>query len=112
MDINEEIRFRVVDEVFTDLSPAGPEMSGEKKSTDDTENKRSPYSITVSHFAILKGKEVSIVNKSPNESQTVFHVPWGRGTPYMIYIPGIYMAPKSGVFWHLGLKQGIGFNLL
>ena len=58
MDINEEIRFRVVDEVFTDLSPAGPEMSGEKKlSTDDTENKRSPYSITVSHFAILKGKK-------------------------------------------------------
>lgn len=46
MDINEEIRFRVVDEVFTDLSPAGPEMSGEKKSTDDAENKRSPYSIT------------------------------------------------------------------
>lgn len=58
MDINEEIRFRVVDEVFTDLSPAGPEMSGEKKSTDDTENKRSPYTITVSHFAILKGIEV------------------------------------------------------
>ena len=58
MDINEEIRFRVVDEVFTDLSPAGPEMSGEKKSTDDTENKRSPYTITVSHFAIVKGIEV------------------------------------------------------
>ena len=86
MDINEEIRFRVVDEVFTDLSPAGPEMSGEKKSTDDTENKRSPYSITVSHFAIIKGIEVSIVSKSPNEGQTAFHVPWGGGgTPYMIY---------------------------
>ena len=48
MDINEEIRFRVVDEMFTDLSPAGPEMSGEKKSTDEQDNKRSPYSITVS----------------------------------------------------------------
>ena len=48
MDINEEIRFRVVDEMFTDLSPAGPEMSGEKK--DETENKRSPYTITVSHI--------------------------------------------------------------
>ncbi|XP_078347084.1 DNA-directed RNA polymerase III subunit RPC8-like [Oculina patagonica] len=46
MDINEEIRFRVVDEVFTDLSPAGPEMSGEKQSADETENKRSPYTIT------------------------------------------------------------------
>ena len=79
MDINEEIRFRVVDEVFTDLSPAGPEMSGEKKSTDDTENKRSPYIITVSHFALIKRIEVSIVSKSPNEGQTAFHVPWGRG---------------------------------
>lgn len=46
MDINEEIRFRVVDEMFTDLSPAGPEMSGEKK--EEIENKRSPYTITVS----------------------------------------------------------------
>lgn len=54
MDINEEIRFRVVDEVFTDLSPAGPEMSGEKKSTDDAENKRSPYSITVSKLCHFK----------------------------------------------------------
>ena len=54
MDINEEIRFRVVDEVFTDLSPAGPEMSGEKQSADETENKRSPYVITVSHFALQK----------------------------------------------------------
>ena len=50
MDINEEIRFRVVDEVFTDLSPAGPEMSGEKQNTDETENKRSPYTITVSNL--------------------------------------------------------------
>ena len=85
MDINEEIRFRVVDEVFTDLSPAGPEMSGEKKSTDDTESKRSPYSITVSHFAILKGIELSIVSKSPNEGQTGWHVSRG-GTSLMIYI--------------------------
>ena len=47
MDINEEIRFRVVDELFVDLSPAGPEMSGETKA-DELENKRSPYTITVS----------------------------------------------------------------
>ena len=82
MDINEEIRFRVVDEVFTDLSPAGPEMSGEKKSTDDTENKRSPYTITVSHFTIVKGIELSIVSKSPNIGQTgwlVLWVVWGGG---------------------------------
>ena len=49
MDINEEIRFRVVDEMFTDLSPAGPEMSGDKQNMDETESKRSPYTITVSH---------------------------------------------------------------
>ncbi|XP_068761861.1 DNA-directed RNA polymerase III subunit RPC8-like isoform X1 [Montipora capricornis] len=46
MDINEEIRFRVVDEIFTDLSPAGPEMLSEKKSVDEVDNKRSPYTIT------------------------------------------------------------------
>lgn len=46
MDINEEIRFRVVDEMFTDLSPAGPEMSGDKQNMDETESKRSPYTIT------------------------------------------------------------------
>ena len=41
-----------------------------------------------------------------------FMFPGGGGTPYMIYILGICMTPKSGVFWHLGLKQGIGFNFL
>lgn len=48
MDVNEEIRFRVVDEIFTDLSPAGPEMLSEKKTADEVENKRSPFTITVS----------------------------------------------------------------
>lgn len=48
MDINEEIRFRVVDELFTDLSPAGPEMTGDMKNTDEVDSKRSPYTITVS----------------------------------------------------------------
>lgn len=47
MDINEEIRFRVVDELFTDLSPAGPEMTGDMKNTDEVDSKRSPYTITV-----------------------------------------------------------------
>lgn len=46
MDVNEEIRFRVVDEIFTDLSPAGPEMLSEKKPADEVENKRSPFTIT------------------------------------------------------------------
>lgn len=54
MDINEEIRFRVVDEVFTDLSFVGLEMSGEKKSIDDVENKRLLYSIIVSNVCYFK----------------------------------------------------------
>ncbi len=47
MDINEEIRFRVIDESFTDLTPTGPE----KASQDQTGNQeeKSPYSITVSN---------------------------------------------------------------
>lgn len=54
MDINEEIRFRVVDEVFIDLSFVGFEMLGEKKSIDDVENKRLLYSIIVSKFCYFK----------------------------------------------------------
>lgn len=53
MDINEEIRFRVVDELFTDLSPAGPEMTGDMKNTDEVDSKRSPYSITVSPVIVF-----------------------------------------------------------
>lgn len=105
MDINEEIRFRVVDEVFTDLSPAGPEMSGEKKSTDDTENKRSPYTITVSHFAIVKEIELSTVSKSPNKGQTGWLVPWLRG--YSLHYLYRYMHDTKECFFffrHFGLK--------
>lgn len=69
MDINEEIRFRVVDEVFTDLSPAGPEMSGEKKNADELDNKRSPYTITVS-LSLFYGQttKVKIMRQAPSYS--------------------------------------------
>ena len=95
MDINEEIRFRVVDEVFTDLSPAGPEMSGEKKSTDDTENKRSPYTITVSHFAIVEEIELSIVSKSPNKGLTGWLDPWEMGYSLHDLYLGICISNKG-----------------
>ena len=48
MDINEEIRFRVIDESFTDLTPTGPD-----KVTQDqpgAKEEKSPYSITVSEI--------------------------------------------------------------
>lgn len=47
MDINEEIRFRVVDEVFTDTTPVGPE-DGLEAGADENETKKSPYSLVVS----------------------------------------------------------------
>lgn len=62
MDINEEIRFRVVDELFTDLSPAGPEMTGDKKNTDEVDSKRSPYTITVSSGHIISIKINNLCN--------------------------------------------------
>ncbi|KAK3740692.1 hypothetical protein QZH41_019070 [Actinostola sp. cb2023] len=50
MDINEEIRFRVVDESFVDLTPTGPEVHNkEQLGVDEQEIKKSPYSITVSY---------------------------------------------------------------
>ena len=48
MDINEEIRFRVVDEVFTDTTPVGPEDGLEAGKVDESEAKKSPYSLVVS----------------------------------------------------------------
>ncbi|XP_796543.1 DNA-directed RNA polymerase III subunit RPC8 [Strongylocentrotus purpuratus] len=44
MDINEEIRFRVVDEVFTDTTPVGPE-DGLEAGAEENETKKSPYSL-------------------------------------------------------------------
>ncbi|XP_041473566.1 LOW QUALITY PROTEIN: DNA-directed RNA polymerase III subunit RPC8-like [Lytechinus variegatus] len=44
MDINEEIRFRVVDEVFTDTTPVGPE-DGLEAGADESDAKKSPYSL-------------------------------------------------------------------
>ena len=48
MDINEEIRFRVIDENFTDLTPTGP-----KKASQDlqgNQEEKSPYAITVNYI--------------------------------------------------------------
>lgn len=51
MDINEQIRFRVIDEMFVDLTPTGPEMHNKEQiATDEQETKKSPYSIVVSLF--------------------------------------------------------------
>ena len=51
MDINEEIRFRVIDEEFVDLTPEGPtppkNPDGE---TTSMETKKSPYTISVYRF--------------------------------------------------------------
>jgi DNA-directed RNA polymerase III subunit RPC8 len=47
MDINEEIRFRVIDERFTDLSPTGPEKTSQDQAGNQDE--KSPYNITVSN---------------------------------------------------------------
>lgn len=50
MDINEEIRFKVVDEVFVDTTPVGPEDLAEPVQDPLLENqpKKSPYSLVVS----------------------------------------------------------------
>ncbi|PIK42755.1 putative DNA-directed RNA polymerase III subunit RPC8 [Apostichopus japonicus] len=47
MDINEEIRFKVVDEVFVDTTPVGPEDLAEPVQDPLLENqpKKSPYSL-------------------------------------------------------------------
>ena len=46
MDINEEIRFRVIDENFTDLTPTGPDKISQDQT--GTKEEKSPYAITVS----------------------------------------------------------------
>jgi len=49
MDINEEIRFRVIDEEFEDLTPEGPAAPSGKADGESTvlaEAKRSPYTIS------------------------------------------------------------------
>ena len=47
MDINEEIRFRVIDESFTDLTPTGPEKVSQEQT--GSQDEKSPYSITVGY---------------------------------------------------------------
>ena len=58
MDVNEDIRFRVIDEEFVDLTPEGPTSSSttgaattnsaDAIASTDTHPKRSPYTITAS----------------------------------------------------------------
>lgn len=49
MDIGEEIRFRVTDETFVDLTPTGPEVHNkDQMNVDEQEIKKSPYTINVS----------------------------------------------------------------
>ena len=49
MDVNESIRFRVVDKVFVDTTPVGPEEGVEPGSeVTEQEVKKSPYSLVVS----------------------------------------------------------------
>ncbi|XP_062588600.1 DNA-directed RNA polymerase III subunit RPC8-like [Saccostrea cucullata] len=46
MDIGEEIRFRVVDEIFVDTTPTGPDGTANQSSEiTDTETKKTPYTI-------------------------------------------------------------------
>uniref|UniRef100_A0A8W8I3Z9 RNA polymerase III subunit Rpc25 domain-containing protein n=1 Tax=Magallana gigas TaxID=29159 RepID=A0A8W8I3Z9_MAGGI len=46
MDIGEEIRFRVVDEIFVDTTPSGPDGTANQPSEiSDTESKKTPYTI-------------------------------------------------------------------
>ena len=49
MDINETIRFRVVDEIFVDTTPIGPKEVDEPGSeVTEKEVKKTPYSLVVS----------------------------------------------------------------
>ena len=50
MDINEPIRFRVIDEEFVDLTPTGPTSSGSIETSEPSEQKKAPYSILVCFF--------------------------------------------------------------
>lgn len=48
MDINEQIRFRVIGEEFIDLTPTGPVTPGNTETTEPADQKKAPYSILVS----------------------------------------------------------------
>ena len=48
MDINEPIRFRVIDEEFVDLTPTGPTSAGSIETNEPIEQKKAPFSILVS----------------------------------------------------------------
>ncbi len=54
MDINEQIRFRVIDEDFVDLTPTGPAAAAGGEALEVNEHKKAPYSITV-RISTLRG---------------------------------------------------------
>lgn len=45
MDINEPIRFRIIDEDFVDLTPTGPASTASGEASEIPEQKKAPYSI-------------------------------------------------------------------
>lgn len=47
MDVNEEIRFRVIDEEFLDLTPTGPVSAANIEPSEPADQKKPPYSILV-----------------------------------------------------------------
>ena len=52
MDINEPIRFRVIDEEFVDLTPTGPNSAGSIEPSESIEQKKAPFSILVSQSSL------------------------------------------------------------
>ena len=62
MDINEPIRFRVIDEEFIDLTPTGPTNAANVESAEPTEQKKAPYSILVSLFVIVSKKSKGVLS--------------------------------------------------
>ena len=66
MDINEDIRIRVIDEEFVDLTPEGPAppTSSDSEATSSSyETKKSPYTITVSKIFLLHTRGLISWNK-------------------------------------------------
>ncbi|KAL8586188.1 hypothetical protein ACOMHN_057750 [Nucella lapillus] len=45
IDIGEEVRFRVMDEKFVDMSPTGPEGMVQEFTDTDTDSKKTPYTV-------------------------------------------------------------------
>ena len=53
MDVKKEIRFRVVEEIFVDVSPSAPEASeAAEKEKREREARQSPYTILVGQMCV------------------------------------------------------------